>query len=80
MNKYRIVKTFDSAEQCEYDVFKKQSKYRCAYIVEYNNNPITNEKLENAVFDIYYDYDKENDEFVGSSQCDSIEECLEYLA
>ena len=69
MNKYRIVKTFDSAEQCEYDVFKKQSKYRCAYIVE-----------ENSIFEIYYNFNREDDEFTDSMQCNSIEECLEYLS
>jgi hypothetical protein len=40
---------------------------------------MNNQKFDNALFEVYYEYNREDDEFVASAECDSIEECLEYL-
>jgi hypothetical protein len=78
--KYRIVKTYESADCNEYNVFRanSRSKKRVAYIIEYFVD-MNNQKFDNALFEVYYEYNREDDEFVASAECDSIEECLEYL-
>ena len=53
-----------------------QNNNKVAYYIEHYNNPITEEKLENTVFEIYYEFDGE--EYIASAVCDTLEEALEY--
>jgi hypothetical protein len=65
-------------ETCEeFDIFENE-KY-LGYYVKYYNHPITEEKLDNPVFELYYDYSREYEEFLSSVVADSLNECLEYL-
>ena len=59
----------------EFDIIQNDTKI--AYYIEHYNHPLTNEKLDNTVFEIYYNFDDE--EFTASAICDSLEEALEYL-
>ena len=57
-----IIKTYTSAECNTFDVIVNETLV--AYYYEYFVNPETNEKLENPVFEIYYDL---NDGFFDAS-------------
>ena len=71
----KFVKTFEDKNCKEFDIFVNNEKI--AYYIEHYNHPITEEKLENTVFEIYYNFDDE--EFTSSAICDTLEEALEYL-
>ena len=73
----KIVKTYEDKNCKEFDIFVNDVKV--SYYIEHYNNPITEEKLDNTVFEMYYNYDEEFEEFLSSVICDSLEECLEYL-
>lgn len=49
----KIIKTYTSAEANTFDVIINETVV--AYYYEHFVNPETNEKLENPVFEIYYD-------------------------
>ena len=59
----------------EYDI-TENGKY-LGYYIEYFNHPLTGDKLDNTVFELYYDFDGE--ECLGSIVADSLNECLEYI-
>ena len=73
----KFVKTYEDNNCKEFDIFDNDEKI--AYYIEHYNHPITEEKLESTVFEMYYNYDKEFEECLSSVICDSLEECLEYL-
>lgn len=65
------VKQSYAAEECnEYEFFDADARKVC-YVVEYFKNPITDEVLENVVYELYYD--NENDEFCSSNEYDDVE-------
>ena len=70
----KFVKTYEDNNCKEFDIFDNDEKI--AYYIEHYNHPITEEKLENTVFEIYYNFD--NEEFTASAICDTLEEALEY--
>ena len=73
----KFIKTYEDNNCKEFDIFDNDEKI--AYYIEHYNHPITEEKLDNTVFEMYYNYDEEFEECLSSVICDSLEECLEYL-
>lgn len=72
------VKQSYAAVECnEYEFFDADARKVC-YVVEYFNNPITNEVLENTVYELYYDNENESanyadDDFLSSAEFDDVE-------
>jgi hypothetical protein len=52
----RTEKSFESAEGNTFDVYNKNNQL-IAYYYEHFFDPETNERLENPVFEIYYDFE-----------------------
>ena len=50
-----------------------------AYFYEYYVNPETNEKLDNTVYEIYYDYDDETEDYLTSTLTDDYDDILEVI-
>ena len=71
----KFIKTFEDKNCIEFDIIDNDEKI--AYYVKYFVNPMTEEKLESPVFEMYYDFDGE--EFLSSVLADSLEECLREL-
>ena len=70
----KFIKTYSDNNCSEFDIIQNNNKV--AYYIEHYNHPLTNEKLDNTVFEIYYDFDGE--EYIASAVCDSLSEALEY--
>jgi hypothetical protein len=58
----------------EFDIIQNDEKI--AYYVEHYNHPLDNTKLENTVYELYYDFDGE--EYTCSIVADTLNEALEY--
>ena len=56
----KVVKTFSSSESDTFDVINEQGVVLAYYYVNYRD-PISNKVLKEPVYDIYYDYDGEDD-------------------
>jgi hypothetical protein len=72
-----VKQSFESPECNEYEFFDADARKVC-YVVEYFNNPITNEVLENTVYELYYDNENESanyadDDFLSSAEFDDVE-------
>ena len=68
--------TYSDINCKEYDLFVNDEKI--GYYIEYYTHPIENTKLDNTVYEIYYNYDAEYEEFLASAVCDTLEEALKY--
>ena len=66
--------TYSDINCKEYDLFVNDEKI--GYYVEYYNHPVELTKLDNPVFELYYDYDDE--EYTSSVIANSLSEALEY--
>ena len=74
-----IIKTYTSAEANTFDVIINETVV--AYYYEHFVNPETNEKLENPVFEIYYDLnDGDFDASLITEDFADIEEILDELS
>ena len=58
----------------EYDILDNGKLI--GYYIEHFHHPLTEEKLDNTVYEIYYDYDAENDDYTSSAIADTLEEAL----
>lgn len=75
----KIIKTYTSAEANTFDVIINETVV--AYYYEHFVNPETNEKLENPVFEIYYDLnDGDFDASLLTEDFADIEEILDELS
>ena len=65
-SKFRIelVEQYDN-EQIEFKIMRKSNNKQVSYFYIHTNDVITNEKLDNTVYEIYYDND-DNDDFCAS--------------
>jgi hypothetical protein len=80
-NKERIMKviqTYSDSEFKRFDVFSNDD-VMIAYYYEHFVHPETKEKFNTSVFEIYYDYDTEYDEFTTSEIIDNIDDFEEKL-
>ena len=59
-----VIQTYASKDCNEFDVLSND--VRLAYYVEHFKNPITAEVLPKPVFEIYFDYNAEDDEYTSS--------------
>ena len=75
MNGFDFEQSYASRQCNEYDITK--NKEYIGYYVEHFVNPITKEKLDNTVFEMYYDYD--GNDYNSSIIADSLDECLDEL-
>lgn len=74
----KIIKTYTSAEANTFDVIINETVV--AYYYEHFVNPETNEKLENPVFEIYYDLnDGDFDASLLTEDFDEIGEILDEI-
>ena len=71
---FKTVLTYSDNNCKEYDIIQNDTKI--AYYIEHYNHPLTEEKLDNTVYEIYYNYDGE--EYIASAVCDTLEEALKY--
>jgi len=69
----KVIQTYSSTECNEFDVFNDDN-VKVAYYIEHFS--INNEKLENVVYECYYDFEDENDSTSSTSSYvfDDIEE------
>ena len=73
---FKTVLTYSDNNCKEYDIIQNDNKI--AYYVEHINHPVELTKLDNPVFELYYNYDAENDEFSSSVVADTLSDALEY--
>ena len=74
--KCKVIQSYSSAECNEFEIFSNDEKI--SYFVEHFVNPETNERLENTVFEVYYDYDSEFDECLASMIFDEFDDFAEF--
>ena len=66
--------TYSDNNCSEYDIIVNNAVI--AYYIEHNVHPVDLVKLDNPVFELYYDYDDE--EYTSSVIANSLSEALEY--
>ena len=71
---FKTVLTYSDNNCKEFDIIQNDTKI--AYYIEHYNHPLDFTKLDNTVYEIYYNYDGE--EYIASAVCDTLEEALEY--
>ena len=71
----KIVKVYQDDICKEFDIIINNKKV--AYYYEFSKSPITNEILDNPVFEMYYDYD--GNDYNSSIIADTLDECLDEL-
>ena len=74
-----IRQTFNSQAYNQFDIIDAKTNQKIAYYIEHNMHPIDNTILENTVFEIYYDYDENDEEYTGSAIADTKAEMFEYI-
>ena len=74
----KSVQCFESAECNEFDLFNDEN-VRIGYYIEHFVNPTTLEKLESAVYEVYYDFENEDDDFAASFITDDEEEFFDFI-
>jgi hypothetical protein len=74
----KVVQSYSSAECNEYSVFNSDN-VQVAYYVEHYVHPIDEEVLETPVFEIYYDYNDEDDEFESSLISENFDDIQEII-
>lgn len=73
----KVVQTYSSSECNEFDVIFDNEKI--AYYIEHFMHPITNEILNKTMFEIYYDYNDEDDEFTSSLITDNFNDVQDVI-
>ena len=63
--KLKVTQSYASSECNEFEVYNRKN-VKLAYYVEHFKNPITAEVLPKPVFEIYFDYNDEDDEYTSS--------------
>ena len=74
-----IRQTFNSQAYNQFDIIDAKTNQKIAYYIEHNMHPIDNTILENTGFEIYYDYDENDEEYTGSAVTESKSEMFEYI-
>ena len=74
---YKTVLTYSDNDCKEYDIIQNDSKI--AYYVVYNTHPVELTPLSTPVFELYYDYNPEYDEFLSSYIFDDESEFNEFI-
>ncbi len=66
-SKFRIelVEQYDN-ECIEFNIMRKSNNKQVSYFYIHTNDVITNEKLDNTVYEIYYDNEDNEDDFIAS--------------
>jgi len=78
MSNLSIVLFDSSSDYKTYNVVDSNNTI-IAYYYEYYVNPETNEKLDNTVYEIYYDYDDETEDYLTSTLTDDYDDILEVI-
>ena len=63
----------------EYSIINKITNKQISYFYVHTNDVITNDKLDNVIYELYNDYDSEYDEFLSSYVFDDINEFNQFL-
>ena len=79
-SKFRIelVEQYDN-EQIEFKIMRKSNNKQVAYFYIHTNDVITNDKLDNVIYELYDDYDSEYNEYMSSYIFDDINEFNQFL-
>ena len=66
-SKFRIelVEQYDN-ECIEFNIMRKSNNKQVSYFYIHTHDVITNEKLDNTVYEIYYDNEDNEDDFIAS--------------
>jgi hypothetical protein len=60
-----LVEQYDN-EQIEFKIMRKSNNKQVSYFYIHTHDVISNEKLDNTVYEIYYDNDDNDDDFCAS--------------
>ena len=60
-----LVEQYDN-ECIEFNIMRKSNNKQVSYFYIHTHDVITNEKLDNTVYEIYYDNDDNEDDFLAS--------------
>jgi hypothetical protein len=63
----------------EYSIINKITNKQISYFYVHTNDVITNDKLDNVIYELYDDYDSEYDEYMSSYIFDDINEFNQFL-
>jgi len=79
-SKFRIelVEQYDN-ECIEFNIMRKSNNKQVSYFYIHTNDVITNEKLDNTVYEIYYDNEDYEDDFCASYIFDDFEEFKSFV-
>ena len=66
-------------DSIEYSIINKITNKQISYFYVHTNDVITNDKLDNVIYDLYDDYDSEYNEYMSSYIFDDINEFNQFL-
>lgn len=66
-------------DSIEYSIINKITNKQISYFYVHTNDVITNDKLDNVIYELYDDYDSEYDEYMSSYIFDDINEFNQFL-
>ena len=66
-------------DSIEYSIINKITNKQISYFYVHINDVITNDKLDNVIYELYDDYDSEYDEYMSSYIFDDINEFNQFL-
>ena len=66
-------------DSIEYSIINKITNKQISYFYVHTNDVITNDKLDNVIYELYDDYDSEYDEYMSSYVFDDINEFNQFL-
>jgi hypothetical protein len=66
-------------DSIEYSIINKITNKQISYFYVHTNDVITNDKLDNVIYELYDDYDSEYNEYMSSYIFDDINEFNQFL-
>ena len=66
-------------DSIEYSIINKITNKQISYFYVHTNDVITNDKLDNVIYELYDNYDSEYDEYMSSYIFDDINEFNQFL-
>jgi hypothetical protein len=74
----KVIQSYASSECNEFEVYNRKN-VKLAYYIEHFKNPITNAVLPKTVFEIYFEYDAQDDEYRGSLISENFKDIVEVI-
>jgi hypothetical protein len=73
----KVVQTYSSQDCNEFDVIVNDC--RIAYYIEHFKHPCTTEVLQKPIYEIYYDYNEDDEDFLSSVITDNYNELQDII-